>query len=136
MIGLTKETAVGKVLKFWKKPMPDDPTKGYLNISHAGVGERVAPPPAPVKPVNNLALTPPAETKLPDWLEPEVAEIKHREQAKDDLTWAWNTAWGIMEPKLNGYGLVKSGDCDALAVQAVQAAAVALVIRLEHTRKR
>ena len=130
MIGLNRDTAKGKLLKLWKKPMPDDPTKGYFNISFVGA-ERVAPPQA--APVNNLALAP-VDPPIPTWLEPEVLDIKHKEQAKEDLTWAWNVAWGIMEPKLNGYGLVKAGDCDALAVQAVQAAAVALVIRLEHMR--
>lgn len=133
-IGLNIETMIGRTLKFWKKPMEEDPLRGYLNIDlmDAPRGERPSDKPAFVPPKEPTAPPRPADPPIPVWLEPETRDQRIKQQAEDDLLWCWNKAWSIMAPKIEGAG---GAMADPMTIQAVQAAAVGMMIRLEHARK-
>lgn len=109
-IGLNPETAIGKVLKFWKKPMADDPTKGYLNIDHEATPERLDAP----KPT-------------PKHAAPAPAPVNSNAHAvlENEMAWAWNTALTIMTPT------IKEWQADGFpdSIRAVQAMAATLLIQ-------
>lgn len=133
-IGLGPDTVIGRTIKMWKRPMDEDPTRGYLNIDLMDA-PRVQPPSAtPTKPASPAAAVakPANQEAVPDWLVPETKEAKIKQQAEDDATWCWNKAWHVMQPKIEGAGGVMS---DPMTLQAVQAMAVGLMIRLEHARR-
>jgi len=132
-VSLNRETVIGRSVKFWKRPMPEDPKKGYLNVDLLDTGRQAIKPPfvpkAAVVTPEQLAKS--AET-LPAWLDKDAKEGQIKETARADLDWAWNVAWGIMAPKIEGSGAMMG---DPMVIQATQAAAVALAIRLEHARR-
>jgi len=118
-LGLNRDTMIGRTLRFWKRPLEDDPSKGYLNIDLIDAPRVMGPPTTgPQKP-------------MPVSEDPDEKETRIKAQAKSDLDWAWNTAYTVMSPKINGMDLGN----DPLVVQALQAAAVGLMIRLEHARR-
>ena len=127
-ISLSRDTVVGRTIKVWKRPMAEDPKKGYLNIDLMDTGRAanpIAPPPASSP--GATASTGAQPTQLPGWLDKEAKEGQIKERARADFDWAWNVAWGIMAPKIEGVG---SSMGDPMVVQATQAAAIGLVIRL------
>ena len=126
--GVSRDSIVGRTIKIWKRPMPDDPKKGYLNVDLMDTGRAANP----VAPPQTPASTGSQPGHLPGWLDKENKEAQIKEQARADLDWAWNVAWGIMAPKIEGIGGAMG---DSLTIQAVQAAAIGLVIRLEHERR-
>lgn len=141
--GLNYQTVIGRTIKLWKRPMPDNPTKGYLNIDLMDTGRGAGYDAGPLVPpqggplsgaigrvVGNIA--PPQTEPLPAWLDKDAKEGQIKELARADFEWAWHTAWGIMNAKVEDSG---SAMGDPLVVQAVQSAAIGLMIRLEHARR-
>lgn len=120
---INRDLLIGRRCRFWKKPMEPGSSKGYFSIDLLDA-QRVSPP------SNNIAgavqtITQKAEAHLPGWLDKENKEAQIKERARQDFEWAWNTAKAIM-----------GEDIEVVSnVQAVQAAAVGLTIRLEHERR-
>ncbi len=138
-IGLNRQTAIGRVLNFWKKPMADDPKKGYLNIdamdtgrAPIGTGPLAAAAATVVGHIggNTVATTPAATNAVPAWLDPEARAAQAREQMRSDLTFGWKTALEIMGPFIEK----NIGLGDPTCLQPLQAMAVAIAIRLEKAR--
>jgi hypothetical protein len=139
---------IGVFVTLSKKPMTNDPSKGFFNLrkNAAGQAGRIMPPvpapntttsairpsvPAPAKPVNQDM------SKLPDWLQSDVAEMTAEQaiqkEAEADALWCWKTAKDVMK---GAYAVdPNTGEIDPGAIGAVQAMAVGLMIRLEHRRK-
>ena len=128
--GVSRDSIVGRTIKIWKRPMPDDPKKGYLNVDLMDTGRAANPVAASAQTPQPVRAQQPDQ--LPGWLNPEAKDAQIKEQARSDFDWAWNVAWGIMAPKVEGS---QSAMGDPMVIQAVQSAAIGLVIRLEHERK-